>query len=270
MVGGYITTHFDSLSATGLSYLDFGVANFIHILSVSRTSKHPGWCYISKGAIAERFNISRRTVVRILTKLEADGWMERGDNPRFVKSTLKWENLVVDQAYKEGNKLRENSASNCANMAQNKKRSETKCLSRVRQNVSQDCAKMSHNNNIDNNSNSNTNLSGEPELVQAVKKDHPILYEKLLESHSFQERICRLIQSENLKADFHSDVVPIIHQWMKTNWVAGSIHSQPANKLVSQCTSFIHSVLKNGGLKSGSGSQDLPEVIRGPKGMKSS
>ena len=81
-----------------------------------------------------------------------------------------------------------------------------------------------------------------------VKEDYPILFEHLYQSELFHERLVQSMAWKKIKVD-KSDILPIIERWFQTNYVAGNLNA-PTNILRMKCTSFVQSVLMNGGLKS--------------------
>lgn len=101
-------------------------------------------------------------------------------------------------------------------------------------------------NPTDNNNTTNNNSEGT--IFSKIKIDNPILFESIFSSETFQLRILTALKSENLKSDFQKDVLPVLKLWIKNRWTANDLN-RPANRLVSEATSYVISVIKNGGLK---------------------
>jgi len=239
MIGGYITTVFDAMEATGLTYLEYGVATLVHGLSNNRTGTVPGWCNMSKERIAQQFKITKRTVIRILNKLEAEGWLEKGDGGRLLRTSEKWEKVVWDEKYKVVKSGKQTKGTNGEKMSPPVK----KCHPERGKNVTQNGEKMSPYIYIDNNKDNKSTP-----FLQEIKKSLPVIYQSIFESYTFRERLQRVLKSENLQADFHKDLAPIIEKWMKTNWAAGNM-DRPANKVTRDCMAYILEVVRQGGHK---------------------
>lgn len=72
--------YYDKLIEHDLSLLEYCVADYICKLSETAGNKKDGYCYMSKENIAKAFNISERTVYRILNRLRSKSVLEKDDN----------------------------------------------------------------------------------------------------------------------------------------------------------------------------------------------
>lgn len=106
----------------GLKVDEYTLADMVYHLSVKPDSDVPGWCYMSKNSMADELDLSRRTIINIINKLEKNGYLERHEVTKHLRTTKKWQKVYfidgakiahpVQQAEKPG----ENSAHHVQNL----------------------------------------------------------------------------------------------------------------------------------------------------------
>jgi len=72
--------YYDKLIEHDLSILEYCVADYIYKLSNTAGNTKGGYCYMSKESIAKAFNISERTIYRIINRLRSKSVLEKDDN----------------------------------------------------------------------------------------------------------------------------------------------------------------------------------------------
>ena len=93
----YINDNKEFLKKYDLSLTDCFVLEEIRQLSTP-TNKFGGWCFKSKKNIGEKFGKSRRTIHRILNKLEQKGLIER-DNSGLVRCVIEQHKKEIEPNY---------------------------------------------------------------------------------------------------------------------------------------------------------------------------
>lgn len=78
-----------------LGLLEYCLADLIYHLGNNPRSTHQGWCYAKKQTLAENLSTSRRHTHRLLNKLEKKGLIEIDLETNFVRTTVKWYDLVI-------------------------------------------------------------------------------------------------------------------------------------------------------------------------------
>lgn len=230
MKPGYTTIMHEPRIALGLNMNQYAVLDLVYHLSTNPTAPVPGWCSMTKQHIGEFMGLDRKTITRICNGLEDEGYLEKSEDGRLLKTTMRWVQSVVNYEFKKQDK---SDAPDRDKMSHD-----------VGQNVPPDRDKMSHYNN----SNNNKQLTGG--ISSEIKKEFPILYSTLFESPSYRQRVIKMLKEENHKADFHSQVVPVINKWLKNNWTAGNLN-RPAGQLAAKCSSYVLSVFNSGGAQDG-------------------
>ena len=84
-------------------------------------------------------------------------------------------------------------------------------------------------------------------ILKDIKKDFPIVYDKILSDESFHLRLMKRLKSEKINPFFEKDILPILKKWMCDNWTGDGLNST-SGKLTVKCTSYVLAVMKNGGL----------------------
>lgn len=96
---GYIyahtLVHHQERIALDLSILEYCVVDLIFQISNNPNSKYPGWCYASKGYMAECLDITRKTIHVILTKLMASQLVEKQESTGYLRAMPVWYDAIV-------------------------------------------------------------------------------------------------------------------------------------------------------------------------------
>ena len=87
----------------------------------------------------------------------------------------------------------------------------------------------------------------ERETFLKIHKEHPLIFNSLVISKSFHERIEHSLKSEKLKSNIQKDIIPVILYWIKTRWIADDF-DKPLSRLRNEAVSYVLQVIKNGGL----------------------
>jgi hypothetical protein len=89
----------------GLSLMEYCIADSIYHLSNNPNNKIQGWCYAPKENIADFLGTTRQTIFDNLNKLIKKGLIERDEDTKYLRTTLKWYEKVIlvrmNREYKE-------------------------------------------------------------------------------------------------------------------------------------------------------------------------
>lgn len=74
----------------GLSLNQYVLCDFINRYSQDDKLGYHGWCIISRRELAYRIDLNKQTVVNLVAKMLAKGFLVRHRNQRFLKTSEKW------------------------------------------------------------------------------------------------------------------------------------------------------------------------------------
>ena len=100
-----------------LTVIEYVLIDMVYLLSVKPDSDVPGWCYMSKQTMATEIGISRRTVINLINTNEENGFLERHQITKHLRTTKKWQNVYFTDGAKSAHPVQSNS-SNGAGSAQ--------------------------------------------------------------------------------------------------------------------------------------------------------
>lgn len=242
---GFTTIQHEPRLELGLKMNEYCLADMIYHLSVNPSAPVPGWCSMSKQNMADFLGITKRSVIRMLNDLESADLIQKSHKGFLVKSSQKWVDIVVNYNPRKRGSV---------NVTTGEKMSPplVKKCHQVGEKMSP--LYIYNNNNTDKDS-----VQGS-EIIFEIKKENPIIHQTLVQYGQFHERVIKQLLENNIKADFQKDLMPIIHHWMKTNWVAGNLN-RPTNLVQRDCGSFIQAVMKKGGLKKPANGSESSEAI---------
>lgn len=86
----YTTIQHGFRKANELSLLEYTLCDMIYFLSTQPKSASPGWCYMSKQVMALELGITKRGVLKLLERLEENGFVDKNADTKFLKTTEKW------------------------------------------------------------------------------------------------------------------------------------------------------------------------------------
>lgn len=91
----YTIIHHEIRKTLGLSMNDYAIADLIYHLSNNPKSLIPGWCYASRGALAEILDLNEKSIRRGIQSLEEKGLVIKDPVTKHVQTTSKWYNDVI-------------------------------------------------------------------------------------------------------------------------------------------------------------------------------
>lgn len=86
----YTNIQHDFRKENNLSLTEYIICDTIYFLATNPLSKVPGWCYMSRGKMAEEMGISKRQLQNLIQKLEGENWLIRDQVTNFLKPSLLW------------------------------------------------------------------------------------------------------------------------------------------------------------------------------------
>lgn len=100
----------------GLTVIEYVLIDMVYLLSVKPDSDVPGWCYMSKQTMADEIGISRRTVINLINTNEENGFLERHQITKHLRTTKKWQKVYFTDGAKNAHPV-QNDSGNGANSA---------------------------------------------------------------------------------------------------------------------------------------------------------
>lgn len=86
----YTTINHNARKELGLSMNEYAVADLIFHLS-----QKEGYCYSSREWMGNELGMHKANIIRIIDRLKEEGVVENGDNPKKIKTTMRWFDTVV-------------------------------------------------------------------------------------------------------------------------------------------------------------------------------
>lgn len=86
----FVIIHYEIKKKYKLTLNEYALLELIYYYSTNPESAHQGWCYASKKHLGECLDISSRTVIKLISKLENEGFIEKAMDGKFIKTTKKW------------------------------------------------------------------------------------------------------------------------------------------------------------------------------------
>jgi len=87
---GYTTIYHGARIQMGLNLNEYALAELIYRLSTNDGAPVPGWCSMSNRNLAGSLGLDYKTTQRALNKLHKSGFLFKGKNGRFYKTSGKW------------------------------------------------------------------------------------------------------------------------------------------------------------------------------------
>ncbi len=97
---GYTTIMHEPRIELGLSTDEYCLLDLVYRLSTNPTAPVVGWCSMSKDTMVSFLGIKRRTLFRVIDRMEEAGYLEKSGDGRFLRTTMKWITNVVNFDYK--------------------------------------------------------------------------------------------------------------------------------------------------------------------------
>lgn len=88
----------------GLSLIEYCIADTIFNLSNNPKSPVQGWCYASKETLSEILDTTRQTIFTNINKLIEKGLVEKHTETKYLRTTEKWFNSVIEEKEDEKKK----------------------------------------------------------------------------------------------------------------------------------------------------------------------
>ena len=86
----FVQIHYDIKKKLNLTLNEYALLELVYFYSTNPQSSQLGWCYASKKHLAESIDVSSRSVINLLSKLEHNGFIKKSMNGRLIKTTKKW------------------------------------------------------------------------------------------------------------------------------------------------------------------------------------
>ena len=86
----FVQIHYDIKKKLNLTLNEYALLELVYFYSTNPQSSQLGWCYASKKHLADCIDVSSRSVINLLSKLENNGFIEKSMNGRLIKTTKKW------------------------------------------------------------------------------------------------------------------------------------------------------------------------------------
>lgn len=105
----YTTINHKAQQKLGLTLTEYCLADLVYHLG--NNPKRTGWCDASKAYLADAIGVTERGIFKMLTKLEEDGLITRGES-RLIRTTEKWyeEAVAKDPAMNKVHRKHEQSS----------------------------------------------------------------------------------------------------------------------------------------------------------------
>lgn len=181
----YNNIQHDFRKENNLSLTEYIICDTVFFLANNPSSKVPGWCWMSRGKMAEEVEISERHLRRIIGRLEEENFLIRDDETNFLKATEKWSKVY----FKGGDKM-----------------SAPRTFVQGGEDImsAQGGDKMSANNN----SNYNNSINNESEdsiCLSLLEKSEMIFSEAGLKGQFFAKmKQCHSLTDSQIKSSFHA------------------------------------------------------------------
>ncbi len=73
-----------------LSCNEYVFCDMVYFLSTRPDAHVKGWCYASKESLGEEIGLSRQSIINLTNKLTTDGFLEKDEHTKFLRTTPKW------------------------------------------------------------------------------------------------------------------------------------------------------------------------------------
>lgn len=82
----------------GISWMEYGLCDIIHNSIIPEPLPNSGWCVVSRKKLAQEMEVSKRTIIHYLKKLESLEIVEKDLSTGYLRTTDKWgcQNFVND------------------------------------------------------------------------------------------------------------------------------------------------------------------------------
>ena len=211
---------------------DLNVMEKLFLVEIDSLDNADG-CFASNAHFSEFFGLSKNRCSEIIKSLESKNLIKIKlirSGKKIEKRVLKLVDFKTDKEYSE----------NRRGYSENRQ-----TYSENRMGYSEN---TEGNNTINNTINNTSSFKEEKKVFEIIKNDNPLAFETIFNNSGFQQQLSITLQSENLKSDFQNDVRPILEKWMQSSYAAGNLN-QPTSKLRQMASSYVITVMRNGGLK---------------------
>lgn len=86
----FVIIHFSTKKKFELSLNEYALLELVYYYSTNPESAHQGWCYASKKHLGECIDVSSRTIIKLLNKLEEEGFIQKSMEGKLIRTTKKW------------------------------------------------------------------------------------------------------------------------------------------------------------------------------------
>lgn len=86
----YTNIQHDFRKENKLSLTEYIICDTVFFLANNPASKVPGWCWMSRGKMAEEMGISKRQLQNLIQKLESEKMLIRDIETNYLKASEKW------------------------------------------------------------------------------------------------------------------------------------------------------------------------------------
>jgi hypothetical protein len=80
----------------GLTVNEYCIADSVYHLATNPESTKKGWCYMSRGSMAEEFGFSRQSIITIINKLIKKGILTKDPRTDYLKTTSLWNRTYLE------------------------------------------------------------------------------------------------------------------------------------------------------------------------------